>query len=151
MAGQTEREQLAISARDFRFYAFQALGGGHSITDMVQMISRGFPSGKVIRLATAYEIPGAQLQKTLHISPSTYQRRKRGGRFTADESDRFVRLVGLYGMAEDVLGSKCDASKWMSTPNRSLGGVLPAEFVVTETGAREVEDLLGRIAHGLAA
>jgi putative toxin-antitoxin system antitoxin component (TIGR02293 family) len=151
MAAQTEHEQLAISARDFRFYAFQALGGGQSITEMVQMISRGFPSGKVIRLAVEYEIPEALLQRTLHISPSTFQRRKRGGRFTADESDRFVRLAGLYGMAKDVLGSKHGASGWMSTPNRSLGGVSPAEFAVTETGAREVEDLLGRIAHGVAA
>lgn len=151
MAGQTEHEQVALSAQDFRFYAFQALGGGHSITDMVQMISRGFPSGKVTRLAAQYEIPEALLQRTLHISPSTYQRRKRGGRFTADESDRFVRLAGLYGMAEDVLGSKHDASEWVSTPNRSLGGVSPAEFAITETGAREVEDLLGRIAHGVAA
>ena len=54
-------------------------------------------------------------------------------------------------MAEDVLGSISDARKWMSTPNRSLGGVSPAEFVVAETGEREVEDLLGRIAHGVAA
>ena len=53
-------------------------------------------------------------------------------------------------MAEDVLGSKHDASEWMSTPNRSLGGVSPVELAVTETGAREVEDLLGRIAHGVA-
>ena len=151
MAGQAEYEKLAIAARDFRFYAFQALGGGHSITDMIQMVSRGFPSGTVIRLAAESEIPEALLLKTLHISPSTFQRRKRGGRFTADESDRFVRLVGLYGMAEDVLGSTHDASEWMSTPNRSLGGVSPAEFAVTETGAREVEDLLGRIAHGVAA
>ena len=151
MAGQTEYEQLAISARDFRFYAFQALGGSHSITDMLQMISRGFPSNHVIRLAAEYGIPEALLQKTLHISSSTFQRRKRSGRFTADESDRFVRLAGLYGMAADVFGSKHDASEWMSTPNRSLGGVSPAGFAVMETGAREVEDLLGRIAHGVAA
>ena len=151
MAGQAKCEQLAISARDFRFYAFQALGGSHSITDMLQMISCGFPSNQVIRLAEEYGIPEALLRKTLQISPSTFQRRKRSGRFTADESDRLVRLVGLYGMAADVLGSKNDASEWMSMPNRSLGGVSPAGFAVMETGAREVEDLLGRIAHGVAA
>ncbi len=153
MAGQTEHEQLATSARDFRIYAFQALGlgGDHSVSDMLQMIGRGFPSGKVIRLASEYEIPAALLQRTLHISPSTYQRRKRSGRFTANESDRFVRLLGLYAMAQDVLGSKRDGSEWMSMPHRGLGEVSPAEFAITETGAREVEDLLGRIAHGVAA
>ena len=151
MAGQTKPKQPANFVRDFRFYAFQTLGGGQSITDMLQLISRGFPSGKVIRLAAEYEIPEALLQKALCISPSTYQRRRRGGRFTADESDRFVRLAGLYGMGADVLGSKQNASEWMSRPNRSLGGVAPAELAVTETGGREVEDLLGRIAHGVSA
>jgi len=151
MAGQTKPKQLANFVRDFRFYALHALGGDQSITDMLQLISRGFPSGKVIRLAEEYEIPEALLHRALHISPSTFRRRKRGGRFTANESDRVVRLVGLYGMAEDVLGSKRDGSEWMSAPNRSLGGVSPAEFAITETGAREVEDLLGRIAHGVAA
>jgi putative toxin-antitoxin system antitoxin component (TIGR02293 family) len=151
MAGQTEYEQSAICAWDFRFYAIDALGGSHSITDMLQMIRRGFPSAKVIRLAGEYGIPEAVLQRVLHISSSTFQRRKRAGRFTADESDRFVRLAGLYGMAADVLGGKHCASVWMATPNRSLGGVSPAGFAVLETGGREVEDLLGRIAHGVAA
>ncbi len=151
MAGQREYQQRPISARDFRFYAFQALGGSQSITEMIQMIRRGFASDKVIRLAAEYEIPEPLLPRTLHISCSTFLRRKRGGRFTADESDRFVRLVGLYAMAADVLGSKHHASEWMSTPNRSLGGVSPAEFAITGIGGREVEELLGRIAHGVAA
>lgn len=151
MAGHAEYEQLPISVRDFRFYAFQALGGSQSITDMLRMISRGFPSDTVIRLAAEYEIPEGLLQRALRLSRSTFQRRERGGRFTADESDRFVRLVGLYGMGADVLGSLHDASEWMSTPNRSLGGVSPAEFAITEIGGREVEELLGRVAHGVAA
>ena len=122
MAVQSNLEQTAIAARDLLFYALQALGGSHSITDMVQMISRGFPAGKVIRLAAEYEIPEALLRKTFHISPSAFQRRKRSGRFTADKSGRFVRLAGLCGMAADVLGCKRDASEWMSAPNRSLCG-----------------------------
>lgn len=63
----------------------------------------------------------------------------------------FARVARLHSMAEDVLGSKHDASEWLTTPNRGLGGVSPVKFAVTETGGREVEDLLGRIAHGLAA
>lgn len=151
MAGQSESEQLANPVRDFRYYAFEALGGGDSITDMIQMIRRGFPAGKVTRLAAKYKIPDVLLLKVLQISSGTFQRRKRSGRFSSDESDRFVRLAGLYCMAEDVFGNKHDASDWMGAPNRSLGGDSPAEFTVTEIGAREVEELLGRIAHGVAA
>lgn len=70
---------------------------------------------------------------------------------TEHERLAFARVARLHNMAEDVLGSKHDASEWMTTPNRSLGGVSPVAFAVTQTGGREVEDLLGRIAHGLAA
>jgi hypothetical protein len=72
----TPTEQLAISDQDFRFYAVQSLGGGQSIIDMLQMIRRGFPSSKVIRLAGEYRIPETLLQKALHISPSLRMRPK---------------------------------------------------------------------------
>jgi hypothetical protein len=67
MAGRTKYEQLAISARDFRLYAFEALGG-NSITETLQMIRSGFPSVKVIRLAAAYEIPEGLPNSALQIS-----------------------------------------------------------------------------------
>jgi putative toxin-antitoxin system antitoxin component (TIGR02293 family) len=54
-------------------------------------------------------------------------------------------------MAEDILGSRDAASRWMQESNRSLGGETPLDYAETEVGAREVEDLLGRISHGIAA
>jgi putative toxin-antitoxin system antitoxin component (TIGR02293 family) len=67
------------------------------------------------------------------------------------ESDRLARIARLYAMAEDVLGTPEEAQRWMRTQNRALDGVRPLDAIETEIGAREVEDLLGRIRQGIFA
>ncbi len=59
-------------------------------------------------------------------------------------------VARLYAFAEDVLGSRAAAETWMRTPNRALDGARPVDDQ-TEIAAREVEDLLGRIRHGIFA
>jgi putative toxin-antitoxin system antitoxin component (TIGR02293 family) len=39
--------------------------------------------------------------------------------------------------------------KWLKEPNWQLGGTAPIDFIDTEIGAREVENLLGRLEHGI--
>jgi putative toxin-antitoxin system antitoxin component (TIGR02293 family) len=49
----------------------------------------------------------------------------------------------------EVLGSEEKASRWLMTPNRALGGEPPIALLETDLGARQVEDVLGRIEHGI--
>jgi putative toxin-antitoxin system antitoxin component (TIGR02293 family) len=58
-------------------------------------------------------------------------------------------VARLYTMAEDVLGSRAEAQRWMKTPNRALDGARPLDDLESEIAAREVEDLLGRIRYGI--
>lgn len=60
--------------------------------------------------------------------------------------DRDVRLTAI---TEGILGDRGLAHDWMRTPSRSRGGVTRAAHAQAEAGAREVEDLLGRLAHGV--
>jgi putative toxin-antitoxin system antitoxin component (TIGR02293 family) len=48
-----------------------------------------------------------------------------------------------------MLGDKPTAVQWLLTPNRALGGERPLDRLDTDIGAREVEDILGRIAYGV--
>jgi putative toxin-antitoxin system antitoxin component (TIGR02293 family) len=50
-----------------------------------------------------------------------------------------------------VLGSEDKASAWLRRPNRALDNELPIRLLDTDVGARQIEDLLGRIAHGLVS
>ncbi len=44
-------------------------------------------------------------------------------------------------------GDRDAASEWMRSPLPALGGETPIDVAVTELGARQVENLVGRIEH----
>jgi putative toxin-antitoxin system antitoxin component (TIGR02293 family) len=46
-------------------------------------------------------------------------------------------------------GSLEEARSWLRTPNRALGEASPLEFATTDVGTREVEQLIGRLEHGV--
>jgi putative toxin-antitoxin system antitoxin component (TIGR02293 family) len=60
-----------------------------------------------------------------------------------------VRFERLLRLATGTLESTENARAWLTSPQLGLGGAIPLEHSVTELGAREVEDLLGRIEHGV--
>jgi putative toxin-antitoxin system antitoxin component (TIGR02293 family) len=100
-------------------------------------------------LASRFHIARKDLTALLRVPPRTLARRKRARRFQADESDRLFRIGRIAAQAEQVLGSREKASAWLRQPNRALGGAVPLRQLDTDLGAREVEDVLLRIAHGV--
>jgi putative toxin-antitoxin system antitoxin component (TIGR02293 family) len=76
------------------------------------------------------------------------QRRRRTGRLARFESDRLYRLARIIALARESLGEDEVAARWLKRPNRALGGVAPVAAIDTEPGARQVENVLGRIAYG---
>jgi len=56
---------------------------------------------------------------------------------------------GASPRAEEVLGTAEKAARWLKKPNRALGGAVPLAQLDTDIGARQVEEILGRIEHGL--
>jgi putative toxin-antitoxin system antitoxin component (TIGR02293 family) len=90
-----------------------------------------------------------QLAPMLGISRATLHRRKVSGRLDAAESDRVLRFARLLGRAGEVMESLEAGRRWLTSRQFGLGGAVPLEYAETEVGAREVEDLLGRIEHGV--
>ncbi|MGV3772845.1 MAG: antitoxin Xre/MbcA/ParS toxin-binding domain-containing protein, partial [Verrucomicrobiales bacterium] len=66
-----------------------------------------------------------------------------------EESDRVVRFARLFGLAVQVMESTEAARAWLNSPQYGLGGATPLDYAETEWGAREVEELLGRIEYGV--
>ena len=46
-------------------------------------------------------------------------------------------------------GDRALAMEWLEAPARALAGHTPLQFARSEIGAREVEDLIGRLEHGV--
>ena len=66
-------------------------------------------------------------------------------------SDKALRLMRIARLAERVFGDFAKAHRWLRKPKRSLAGKTPLDYLASENGARIVEDMLGRIEHGIYA
>jgi putative toxin-antitoxin system antitoxin component (TIGR02293 family) len=117
--------------------------------DAINILKRGLPASSFEKLHKGMAISSADLARVTNIAIRTLQRRRKQGHFQTDESERLLRLGVLFDRAIEVLGSLDAARDWMKTPQKPLAGRTPLEYIDTEPGAREVEDLLGRIEHGV--
>ena len=93
-----------------------------------------------------------EMAELVQIRPRTLDRRKKEGRLHPEESDRLLRASRVFGRAIALFeGDVEGALGWLSSPQRALGGAVPLEMARTEIGAGEVEDLIGRLEHGVFA
>ena len=118
-------------------------------TELIHRIQKGLRFSELQTLQNSLDLPFEQLAAKLCISRSTLHRRKAAGRLSPDESDKVMRLSRLLDHAAKVFGDVEKARAWLKFPQVGLGGAVPLDYAQTEVGAREVDDLLGRIDYGV--
>ncbi|MBI4545378.1 MAG: DUF2384 domain-containing protein [Gemmatimonadetes bacterium] len=91
--------------------------------------------------AEAYELVGSR--RTL------MRKKKQRKNLSPAESDRLARVVRIIARAEEALGERDKAYRWLRKANRSLAGRRPLDLLDSDAGARMVERVLGRIEHGI--
>jgi len=133
----------------------QELGGKRALgrtlssdRELRDAIREGFRPAVVEGLMRASGLTLKELAAALDLSPRSLQRRRRSGRLARFESDRLYRLARIVALANEYLGDHVRALHWLKHPNRALGGIAPVTAIDTELGARQVENVLGRIAYG---
>ena len=116
---------------------------------LIEVLRAGLAIQELEDLQASLGVPMEKLFPMLGISKATLHRRKAGGKLGPAESDRVVRFARLMGKAVEVMESEENARRWLNSPQVGLGGAVPLDYAGTEVGAREVEDLLGRIEYGV--
>ena len=116
---------------------------------IISKIKKGLPAGAFEKLRKNLGVSEKVLSKVLNIAITTLTRRKSAGRLSFEESERLFRLACLYDKAVEVFEDPQLARKWLKEPSWALGDVTPLQYADTELGTQEVEDLLGRIEHGV--
>jgi putative toxin-antitoxin system antitoxin component (TIGR02293 family) len=134
----------------------EALGGRATLerrvespADLSAHIRAGLPYAALESVMAKFDLRREEVSSALHLPSRTFARRKLERRLSPDESDRLFRLVRIAAQAVQVLGSEERASLWLRRPNRALGGEPPIGILDTDLGARQVEEVLGRIEHGV--
>jgi len=147
-------EEAAVSETE-RVVAI--LGGGQALGraapktefELIALVRKGVPYRALAKAKIALEVTTDDLSRFLHLKKRTLARRRGEQRLTADESERLVRLARVAARAEEVLGDRGSALRWIRKPNRALGNVPPIELLDTDLGLEAVLNTLGRIEHGV--
>ena len=114
-----------------------------------EKIENGFPLSSFTAVRDRLGLTDKEMAALIRVPKSTLATRKKRGRFSFEESERILRLQRLLKRALDVFGSQEEASRWLKESSYALGDISPLECAKTEIGAREVENLLGRVEHGV--
>jgi putative toxin-antitoxin system antitoxin component (TIGR02293 family) len=145
------REKLRTGKRGSDHLYVILLGMKMMETDeLLKQVEKGLPFRMLERLGRNLVLPSQTIAELAQIRIRTLHRRKVEGRLQPDESDRLLRVSRVFGKAIELFeGDHRAAGRWLSTPQRALGGVVPLTLAKSELGALEVERLIGRLEHGV--
>src|SRR5262245_58126920 len=120
----------------------------HSWRELEQIVRAGLPKRSLQLVAQRVCEPGPAPNELVYsiVPAATFKRRKR---LSSEESQRTERLARVIAHAESVWGDPDEARSFLNRPHPLLDRRTPLDAARTELGARQVEQLLDEIEHGL--
>jgi putative toxin-antitoxin system antitoxin component (TIGR02293 family) len=123
-----------------------------SSRELIRQVGRGFSFHALLAFESRSGISLPEIASIIGIPPRTLARRKASGRLTSNESEKLLRLSSVFEQAVDLFeGDEAAARQWLTAPKKALENQSPIAYSRTELGAREVENLIGRLEHGVFA
>lgn len=147
---------------------YQLLGGAQTLDrplrsygDLIHLSERGIPKSGVNRLVRTIcgaEDVATNIEDSVRLRPldevvvrnlivpdATYRRNELFRQATAE---RVIRYADLFSKAKAVIGIEESAREFLASPHLELGDRSPLQAARNAIGARAVEDILERAAHG---
>jgi putative toxin-antitoxin system antitoxin component (TIGR02293 family) len=143
----------AVPSRRTAHYSSPGSSLGLSVSrtpDLIHAVRRGLPFKALTTFSAHTGCAPSSIASALDIPERTLARRRTAGRLAPDESERLLRLSAIFEKAVALFeGDVPSAMNWLTTPKRALGHHTPWAYSRFEPGAREVENLIGRLEHGV--
>lgn len=114
-----------------------------------QKASDGISKSDFLAIVAMTGLNLTAFSKLLPVSKRTLEKIKDKELISAPVSDRILQIAALYEYGIEVLGSKVAFQAWLDTRLMALADKKPFELMDTGSGLSIVEDLLGRIEHGI--
>jgi putative toxin-antitoxin system antitoxin component (TIGR02293 family) len=124
-------------------------GSVRSPDDLAERVRKGLPFAALVAVMDDYGISRDALCSVLHLSARNFLRRREQKRLSPDESDRLYRLARVIAHANRVFEHPEESADWIHTPNTSLSKQQPLALLDTDIGVQQVDQVLGRIEHGI--
>jgi len=125
------------------------LGSGDTAA-LIRQLEHGFPFESLRRLESNSGLDLPILASIIGLPERTLARRRTNGRLAPEESERLLRISTIFEKSVELFeGDVRAAVNWLTSPQKALSSQPPLLYSRTEVGAREVENLIGRLEHGV--
>jgi len=88
-------------------------------------------------------------EDVLDISVKTLERKKSTDKLDKRTSSHVIEIAKVVEHAFEVFEDSEKVKRWINTPNRALNHIKPIDLFYIPTGLGMVDDILGRIEHGV--
>jgi putative toxin-antitoxin system antitoxin component (TIGR02293 family) len=119
--------------------------------DLEKIILNGLPCSAIVKIVERI-YPG-QTDKYYQLVPRStlVRRQKEGLPLSVEESQKAERVARVFSFALEVWGDEAKAREFMQKSHPMLDDRTPFEASLNELGARQVEQILGRLMFGSVA
>ena len=119
-------------------------------SELIRRIEAGLAFAALQKLDKHTGLGLSLLASIIGIPERTLARRKASGKLSPSESERLIRISGIFEQTMDLFENDLAAAvRWLTSPKKALDNQQPIQYARTELGAREVEKLLGRLEYGV--
>ncbi|MCH8043103.1 MAG: DUF2384 domain-containing protein [Planctomycetes bacterium] len=113
----------------------------------IDAVKRGLPIQHLEEFLKKTQLPRAAVLDVLRLTASDVEGKVR---LTQEESERLWRLASIYQKSLGLFEDDAEQTiQWLHAPQKALGDVSPLKHIVTEPGAAQVQELIGRIEYGV--
>jgi putative toxin-antitoxin system antitoxin component (TIGR02293 family) len=121
----------------------------NNTAELILQVERGFSYKALRTFESNSGMSISMIASVIGVPARTLARRKAVGRITPEESERLLRISTVFEKAVELFeGDVAEAVNWLTNPRKIFDNRPPLVYARTEVGAREVENLIGRLEHG---
>lgn len=118
---------------------------------VIRTARAGIKTGHFLDLGLRMGLSMLELATVLNVSLRTLQRYDAGQVLDADQSAKVISLELLNSHGNEVFGSQLSFNDWLRIPVGELDNNPPLSYLDTPFGFMVLEQILGRIEHGIFA
>jgi len=119
--------------------------------DLIAVSRNGISASQLNALRLSTGLENHHLATILQVTTRTLQNKKGSDKMGISVSEKALELSRLYLRGYAAFGDKDNFKAWMRSPVMALNNLTPLSYLDTQFGFELVEQVIGRISHGIVS
>ena len=117
-------------------------------TDLIGIVRAGIETKYLKEIQEYTSLSDNEIGEVLPISQRQLVRYASDHRLNKEITSHLLQIIELYQKGYKLFG-RVKFNLWLRTQNKVLGNIRPLEMMDTSIGIEMIEDVIGRIEHGV--